>query len=58
MYKHYVMEFQAVGLVVKTRWERYRLHMMPLYQFDPDLVSFSFLNHGLNKHAAGKVPRN
>merc|ERR1712111_189001 len=29
--------FGAVGLVVKTRWERYRLHMMPLYQFDQDM---------------------
>ncbi|XP_023330525.1 uncharacterized protein LOC111702940 [Eurytemora carolleeae] len=26
----------AVGLAMKTRWDRYQLHMMPLYQFDPD----------------------
>merc|ERR1712168_1634577 len=31
-----VVGFAAVGLVVKTRWDRYRLHMMPLYQFDQD----------------------
>jgi hypothetical protein len=29
---------QAVALVAKTRWDRYRLHMMPLYQFDNDQV--------------------
>lgn len=28
--------FAAVALVAKTRWDRYRLHMMPLYQFDND----------------------
>jgi hypothetical protein len=27
-----------VALVAKTRWDRYRLHMMPLYQFDNDQV--------------------
>eukprot|EP00090_Calanus_glacialis_P006321 TRINITY_DN14939_c0_g1_i3.p1 TRINITY_DN14939_c0_g1~~TRINITY_DN14939_c0_g1_i3.p1 ORF type:complete len:160 (+),score=52.72 TRINITY_DN14939_c0_g1_i3:48-527(+) len=31
-----IVGFAAVGLVVKTRWDRYRLHMMPLYQFDQD----------------------
>lgn len=28
----------AIGLVMKTRWDRYRLHMMPLYQFERDQV--------------------
>ena len=28
----------AVGLVMKTRWDRYHLHMMPLYQFERDQV--------------------
>ena len=28
----------AVGLVMKTRWDRYQLHMMPLYQFQRDQV--------------------
>ena len=28
----------AVGLVMKTRWDRYHVHMMPLYQFERDQV--------------------
>ncbi len=35
----YIFPFaKAVALVAKTRWDRYRLHMMPLYQFDNDQV--------------------
>ena len=37
----------AVGLVAKTRWDRYRLHMMPLYQFDRDQASRTELTQSI-----------
>jgi hypothetical protein len=39
----YDLNLQAVALVMKTRWDRYRLHMMPLYQFDhAQLLAYIF----------------
>ena len=41
---------------MKTRWDRYQLHMMPLYQFDPDQVYISIIYLLENPALPGLLP--